>query len=84
MNLNVIHTDNEQWKSSIHIAVINVEKERFTVAMFCVPDSEKEIKPVDKLANESRPKIYRPIKNYVDIYFQNYQQGKRATEASKI
>jgi len=72
------------FKSPIHRAVINAEKERFTVAMFCVPDSEKEIKPLDKLVNESRPKLYRPIQNYVEIYFQYYQQGKRAIEASKI
>ncbi|AES74252.1 2OG-Fe(II) oxygenase family oxidoreductase [Medicago truncatula] len=45
---------------------------------------EKEIKPVDKLVSESRPKLHRPIKSYVEIYFQYYQQGKRAIEASKI
>lgn len=72
------------FQSPIHRAVVNPEKERLTVAMFCRPDLEKEIKPVDKLVNESRPKLYRPIKNYVEIYFQYYQQGKRAIEASKI
>ncbi|KAK2392886.1 hypothetical protein P8452_29710 [Trifolium repens] len=73
------------FQSPIHRAVINAEKERLTVAIFCTPDSEKEIKPVDKLANESRPILYRPVKNYVDdIYFQYYQKGERAIEASKI
>jgi isopenicillin N synthase-like dioxygenase len=73
------------FQSPIHRAVINAEKERLTVAIFCTPDSEKEIKPVNKLANESRPILYRPVKNYVDdIYFQYYQKGERAIEASKI
>ncbi|KAJ1386304.1 Oxoglutarate/iron-dependent dioxygenase [Sesbania bispinosa] len=72
------------FRSPIHRAVINAEKERLTVAMFFTPDSEKEIKPVDKLVNESRPTLYRPVQNYPEIYFQYYQQGKRAIEASKI
>ena len=72
------------FRSPIHRAVINEEKERLTVAMFCTPDTEKEIKPVDKLVSESRPKLYRPVKNYPEIYFQYYQQGKRPIEASKI
>ncbi|XP_061368359.1 protein SRG1-like [Gastrolobium bilobum] len=72
------------FRSPVHRAVINAEKERLTVAMFCIPDSEKEIKPVDKLVNESRPTLYRPVKNYTKIYFQYYQQGKRPIEASKI
>jgi isopenicillin N synthase-like dioxygenase len=66
--------------SPIHRAVINAEKERLTVAIFCIPDPEKEIKPIYKLENESRPILYRPVKNHVDIYFQYYQQGKRAIE----
>ncbi|KHN33717.1 Codeine O-demethylase [Glycine soja] len=72
------------FRSPIHRAVINSEKERLTVAMFCLTDSEKEIKPVEKLVNESRPTLYRPVKNYSEIYFQYYQQGKRPIEASKI
>uniref|UniRef100_A0A0R0JA54 Fe2OG dioxygenase domain-containing protein n=1 Tax=Glycine max TaxID=3847 RepID=A0A0R0JA54_SOYBN len=57
------------FRSPIHRAVINSEKERLTVAIFCLADSEKEIKPV---------------KNYSEIYFQYYHQGKRPIEASKI
>ncbi|XP_027904050.1 codeine O-demethylase-like [Vigna unguiculata] len=72
------------FRSPIHRAVVNAEKERLTVAMFLVPDSEKEIKPVDKLVKESRTALYKPVKNYVEIYLQYYQQGKRAIEAFKI
>ncbi|PNY08682.1 codeine O-demethylase-like [Trifolium pratense] len=72
------------FQSPVHRVVTNAEKERLTVATFCIPDSEKEIKPVDKLVNESRPILYRPVKNFVDIYFQYYQKGRRPIEASKI
>ncbi|KAK2446787.1 2-oxoglutarate (2OG) and Fe(II)-dependent oxygenase superfamily protein [Trifolium repens] len=72
------------FQSPVHRVVTNAEKERLTVATFCIPDSEKEIKPVDKLVNESRPINYRPVKNFVDIYFQYYQKGRRPIEASKI
>ncbi|KAK7310602.1 hypothetical protein RJT34_08203 [Clitoria ternatea] len=72
------------FRSPIHRVVTNAEKERITLAMFCTPDSERVIKPVDKLVNESRPVLYRPVINYPDIFFQYYQQGRRPIEASKI
>ncbi|XP_020218690.1 protein SRG1 [Cajanus cajan] len=72
------------FRSPVHRAVINAENERLTVAMFCTPDPEKEIKPLDKLVNESRPALYRPVKKYTEIYFQYYQQGRRPIEASRI
>lgn len=72
------------FRSPVHRAVVNAEKERLTVAMFCTPEKDREIKPVDKLVNESRPILYRQVKNYDETYFQYYQQGKRPIEASKI
>ncbi|CAL0304962.1 unnamed protein product [Lupinus luteus] len=75
---------NGNFLSPIHRVVTNTEKERLTIAMFCIPDIEKEIKPVEKLVNESRPVLYRPVKNYTEIFFTYYQQGKRPIEASKI
>ncbi|KAG2400844.1 hypothetical protein LR48_Vigan04g249600 [Vigna angularis] len=75
---------NGNFQSPMHRAVVNAEKERLTVAMFFVPNSEKKIKVVDKLVKDSRPVLYKPVKNYVEIYLQYYQQGKRAIEAFKI
>ncbi|KAK7255201.1 hypothetical protein RIF29_28605 [Crotalaria pallida] len=75
---------NGMFHSPVHRVVTNAEKERLTIATFCIPDPEKEIKPLDKLVNESRPILYRPVKHYTEIYFQYYQQGKRPIEASKI
>lgn len=75
---------NGNFQSPMHRAVVNAEKERLTVAMFFVPDSEKEIKVVDKLVKDSRPVLYKPVKNYVELYLKYYQQGKRAIETFKI
>ncbi|XP_028760760.1 codeine O-demethylase [Neltuma alba] len=72
------------FESPMHRAVINSEKERHTLAMFCAPDTEAEIEPVKELVDESRPKLYKSIKNYVKTYFQYYQQNKRAIDAAKI
>lgn len=72
------------FKSPVHRAVINSEKDRLTVAMFCAPDVESDIGPVKELIDESRPELYKTIKNYVKTYFQYYQKNKRAIDAVKI
>ncbi|KAI4335737.1 hypothetical protein L6164_014351 [Bauhinia variegata] len=72
------------FKSPMHRAVINSEKERLTVVMFVVADPEKVIEPVEELVNESRPRLYKSVKNYAKIHIQYYQQGKRAIEGAKI
>jgi len=72
------------FKSPIHRVVVNAEKERLSIAMFCRPNSAKEIQPVEELVNESRPVSYRPVKDYASIFLQYYQQGKRPIDAFKI
>jgi hypothetical protein len=71
--------------SRVHYtAVVDSEKERLTVVMFCRPDSEKEIKPIDKLVNESRSMLYKPVKDYGGLYFKYSIQGIRPIDAFKI
>jgi isopenicillin N synthase-like dioxygenase len=72
------------FKSPVHRVVTNSERERISLAVFCIPEPGKEIGPVDGLVNESSPRLYKKMKNYVDIYFQYYQQGKRPIDAAKI
>ncbi|KDP35883.1 hypothetical protein JCGZ_10453 [Jatropha curcas] len=64
--------------------VTNTERERMSIAVFCIPDSEKEIKPADGLIDETRPRLYKTVKDYVSFYFEYYQQGKRTIEAAII
>ncbi|CAK9163532.1 unnamed protein product [Ilex paraguariensis] len=75
---------NGMFKSPLHRVVTNSERERMTLAVFCTPGSDKEVQPVEELIGENRPRLYKKVKNYVDIFFQNYQQGKRPIEAAKI
>ena len=72
------------FKSPVHRVVTNSERERISLAVFCIPEPGKEIEPVDGLVNESSPRLYKKMKNFVDIYFQYYQQGKRPIDAAKI
>ena len=69
------------FKSPVHRVVTNSERERILVAVFSSPDSDKEIEPIGKLFNDSRPRLYKNVKNYVDTYFQYYQQRKRPIDA---
>ncbi|KAF3971083.1 hypothetical protein CMV_005290 [Castanea mollissima] len=69
------------FKSPVHRVVTNSERERISVAVFSSPDSDKEIEPIGRLFNDSRPRLYKKVKNYVDTYFQYYQQGKRPIDA---
>lgn len=75
---------NGVFKSPVHRVVTNSEKDRISLAVFCIPDSDQQIEPVEKLVNETRPRLYKSVKNYVDIYFQYYQLGRRPIEAARI
>nr|GMC61418.1 codeine O-demethylase-like [Ipomoea batatas] len=71
-------------KSPVHRVVTNTERERNTLAVFFCPDSNSEIGPVEKLITEERPRLYRNIRNFVGLFFQNYQQGKRPLDVVRI
>ncbi|KAM7477233.1 hypothetical protein LguiB_024476 [Lonicera macranthoides] len=68
-------------KSPVHRVVTNSERERMTLAVFFVPHSEQVIEPVEELVTDKRPRLYRKVKDYVSIYFENYQLGKRPIQA---
>ncbi|XP_060171982.1 protein SRG1 [Lycium barbarum] len=71
-------------KSPVHRAATNSEKERITVAMFCSPESGRDIEPVEELIDDKRPRLYKKVKDYTATYFQYYQEGKRPIDAVKI
>lgn len=72
------------FKSPIHRAVTNSVKDRISVAMFCAPEVGKEIGPIGELIDDNRPRLYQTMKDYVEIYFKHYQQGKRPIDAVKL
>lgn len=71
-------------KSPMHRAVTNTVRDRNTLAMFCAPDPELEIGPVNELVDDTRSRLYKKVRNYPETYFQHYQQGKRPIEAVRI
>ncbi|CAL0307096.1 unnamed protein product [Lupinus luteus] len=72
------------FKSPMHRVVTNTKKLRMSVAMFNEPEPENEIGPVEGLIDEIRPRLYRNIKNYGDINYRSYQEGKIALEMVRI
>ncbi|KAM7267030.1 hypothetical protein ACFE04_009196 [Oxalis oulophora] len=72
------------FKSPMHRVVTNSTRERISVAIFAVPQPEQEIEPAAELIDESRPRLYKKVTNYVDLYFKNYQLGRRPIEAAII
>ncbi|KDP30220.1 hypothetical protein JCGZ_17002 [Jatropha curcas] len=72
------------FKSGVHRVVTNTERERISIAIFCIPDSEKEIKPADGLIDETRPRLYKTVKGYVGLFSEYYLQGKRTIEGALI
>ncbi|KAI3771755.1 hypothetical protein L6452_02922 [Arctium lappa] len=72
------------FKSPVHRVLINSENERMTVAMFCMPQTEKDIGPEDDLISDETPRLYKNVTFTLDFFFKNYQQGRRAIDACKI
>ncbi|KAJ0984785.1 hypothetical protein J5N97_003141 [Dioscorea zingiberensis] len=74
------------FKSPVHRVVTNPDNERISVAMFCSNGLEKEIGPADDLVNEMRPRLYKRLKmkDYLEVFFQRFLQGKRAIDWAKL
>ncbi|PWA39580.1 Non-heme dioxygenase N-terminal domain-containing protein [Artemisia annua] len=72
------------FKSPVHRLLVNSKKERMTLAMFCVPQTEMVIGPVDGLITDETPRLYKNGTYTLDFFFKDFQQGRRAIDACKI
>ncbi|KAL6221325.1 hypothetical protein ACLB2K_009076 [Fragaria x ananassa] len=72
------------FKSPMHRVVTNPDRMGLSVALFNEPDPETEINPVEKLIDETRPRLYKNVKNYGRINYECYQKGEVALETLKI
>lgn len=72
------------FKSPVHRVVTNSERERMSLAVFCIPNPDREIEPVNGVMNEARPRFYKKVKDYGSLYFEYYQRGRRPIEAALI
>lgn len=75
---------NGNFKSPVHTALANSTKERHTMAIFCSPEPGKEIEPLEELINDKRPRLFKAVRDYMDTYYDFYQQAKRPIDAAKI
>lgn len=75
---------NGMFKSAVHRVLTHTEKERISIAVFYMPEPNKEIGPEEGLINEERPKIFKKVKDYADVHWEYYQQGKRALHVAKV
>ncbi|GMH04577.1 hypothetical protein Nepgr_006417 [Nepenthes gracilis] len=71
-------------KSAVHRVVTDSERERISLAMFCKPNPNAEIGPLNELINADRPQLYKKVKNYDELFFQHYQLGQRTITAVKL
>ncbi|XP_077222426.1 protein LATERAL BRANCHING OXIDOREDUCTASE 1-like [Tasmannia lanceolata] len=77
---------NGDFKSPVHRAVTNSEKERVSVAMFFSPDPKTEISPADELVDTTKPRLYKKVKveEYIQVFMKNYALGKRTIDWAKV
>ncbi|CAO2819956.1 unnamed protein product [Amaranthus hypochondriacus] len=65
------------FKSPTHKVVPPSQFDRSSVAMFCIPNPEKEIGPLKGLIDKDRPQLYKYLKDYAQIFFQSYPQNDK-------
>ncbi|XP_039132992.1 probable 2-oxoglutarate-dependent dioxygenase ANS [Dioscorea cayenensis subsp. rotundata] len=70
------------FKSPIHRVVTFSDKDRISIAMFCLNLPGKVIGPAEELVNDMRPRMYKnlKVKDYLEVFFQRFSQGKRAID----
>ncbi|KAL4397830.1 hypothetical protein AHAS_Ahas01G0231100 [Arachis hypogaea] len=73
----------DQMQSPKHRVVTYKEKMRMSVAMSYEPESENEIGPVESLITDTRPRLYKNVRNYGEINYRCYQEGKIPLEMVK-
>ena len=53
---------NDKYKSVLHRAVVNCDKERISIPMFYCPSKDAIIKPAPELVTDDHPAVYRQFK----------------------
>ncbi|KAJ0788647.1 putative thebaine 6-O-demethylase [Helianthus annuus] len=75
---------NGVFKTSVHRVMVDSKKQRMTIAMHCMPQTEKDIGPVEGLITDDTPRLYKNVTFSLDFYFESYQKGLRSLDACKV
>ncbi|KAI3860793.1 hypothetical protein MKX03_033895 [Papaver bracteatum] len=71
---------NNKYKSVLHRAVVNCDKERFSIPTFCCPSKEAVIGPASQLVDDEHPSLYKDF-TYTE-YFGKFWNQKLGTEST--
>ncbi|XP_057738142.1 probable 2-oxoglutarate/Fe(II)-dependent dioxygenase isoform X1 [Arachis stenosperma] len=71
---------NDAYESVEHRAIVNSEKERFSIPYFFFPAHDTEVKPLEELINEKSPSKYRPYKSGKFLLSRMNSNFKKQTE----
>lgn len=73
------------FKSPVH-RVVAASEERISLAMFYLPEKEKDLEPAPSLVEEMRPRLYRKVnvENFGKAYFQTASLGKNTLDWLKV
>ncbi|PIN14354.1 Iron/ascorbate family oxidoreductase [Handroanthus impetiginosus] len=72
------------FRSPVHRAVTDSERDRISVAVFYTPEDGKEIGPEEGLISEETPRAYKTVKDYAMFHIGYYQKGMRSIHAVKV
>nr|GEV60560.1 protein DMR6-like oxygenase 2-like [Tanacetum cinerariifolium] len=70
---------NDKYKSILHRAVVNCDKERISIPTFYCPSRDAVISPAPELINDDQPAVYRPF-----VYGEYYDKFWNRGLATKI
>ncbi|GKA40552.1 DMR6-like oxygenase 2-like protein [Tanacetum coccineum] len=65
---------NDKYKSILHRAVVNCDKERISIPTFYCPSRDAVISPAPELVNDDQPAVYRPF-TYGEYYDKFWNRG---------
>ncbi|CAN6480539.1 unnamed protein product [Victoria cruziana] len=68
---------NGVYKSVLHRAVVNTDKERISIPTFYCPSPEAVIRPADQLVDDQHPPLYRSY-TYSEFYEKFWDHGLRS------
>lgn len=65
---------NDRYKSVLHRAVVNCDKERLSIPTFYCPSPEALIGPAKELVDEQNPAVYKDF-TYAEYYEKFWNKG---------
>lgn len=74
------------FKGVLHRVVTNAEKDRLSIAAFCIPDLQAVVGPIDELISPNQPRMYNSVdmKTFRQLLTKIFPTGRSLVDALKI